>query len=72
MKDDHDFSSLDSSEFIHRLSIEKELLEDSFDSLDELSETISEELELVKVGSTSTACSDSPEVYSPSSPFIVN
>lgn len=65
LKEHHDFCSIEPTEFMHRLTIEKELLEDSFDTLDEISETVSEELELVKVGSTSTACSGSQEVDSP-------
>ena len=64
VKGDHDFSMIEQPAFIHRLAIEKQLLDDSFDSLDEISETLSMDLDLVKTHSWSTACSGHNESLS--------
>lgn len=45
-REQNDFSQIDQEHFLHRFSTTKELLDDSFDTLEDLSETYSIKYEL--------------------------
>lgn len=59
--DSSDFNNFKPSEFVHRMAIEKQILEDSFDSLDDVSETESIDLESFNLSSVSTMSSSGCE-----------